>query len=126
MKTLTKAEEFVMQTFWKIQEGFVKDIIKHFPDPKPAYNTVSTVVRVLVKKGFVGYKAYGNTHLYYPLVSKEEYINNYFGKFIKEYFNNSFTNIVHFFSKQNKLKLSEVDEIIKMLNQQKKEKKNNE
>ena len=72
MKELTKAEEQVMQILWKIEKGFVKDIIDSMPKPKPAYNTVSTIVRILEKKGFVGHNAYGKTHEYYPLVSKKD------------------------------------------------------
>ncbi|HRR94290.1 MAG TPA: BlaI/MecI/CopY family transcriptional regulator, partial [Bacteroidales bacterium] len=70
MRELTKAEEEVMQVLWKIKKGFVKEILEHFPEPKPAYTTISTIIRILQDKGFVAHKAYGRTHEYYPLVSK--------------------------------------------------------
>ena len=76
MRELTRAEEQVMQVLWKIKKGFVKDILEHFDEPKPAYNTVSTIVRILQDKGFVNHKAYGRTHEYYPVISKSEYSNS--------------------------------------------------
>jgi len=72
MKELTRAEDQIIQILWKLEKAFVKDIVDQFPNPKPAYNTVSTIVRILEKKGFIGYKAYGKTHEYYPLVPKEK------------------------------------------------------
>ena len=89
MKKLTKAEEQVMQILWNLKEGLVKDVIKEFPDPKPAYNTVSTVIRVLEKKEFVDHKAYGNTYVYFPTVNKADYAGVHFMDFMKEYFNDS-------------------------------------
>ena len=122
MKELTKAEEQVMQVLWELKQGFVKDLLPHFPDPKPAYNTVSTIIRILEKKGVVSYKSYGKSHQYYPIVSKEEYTKQYFGKFMKDYFSDSFSKMVNFFSKQNDLTVSELDEIVKMLKNIKKKK----
>ena len=90
MKELTKAEEQVMQILWKIEKGFVKDVLAKIPEPKPAYNTVSTIIRILEKKGFVGYKAYGKTHEYFPIVDKTSYSNFYLKNFIGGYFNGSF------------------------------------
>ena len=90
MRELTRAEEQVMQVLWKLEKGFVKDILEHFDDPKPAYNTVSTIVRILQSKGFVDYTAYGRTHEYFPLVSKEEYSKFHMSSFVKDYFSNSF------------------------------------
>ena len=86
MKGLTKAEEEIMQMLWGIEKGFINDILAKFPDPKPAYNTVSTIVRILEKKGFVGHIAYGKSHEYFPKVSKKEYTKTYFGHFLKNYF----------------------------------------
>jgi len=80
MEELTKTEERVMQILWKLKTGFVKDIIDALPDdPKPPYNTISSVVRLLEKKGYVGYKAYGKTYEYFPLISKSDYRKAFFG-----------------------------------------------
>lgn len=113
MKELTKAEEQVMQILWKLREGIVKQILDQMPDdPKPAYNTVSTVVRVLETKGFVDHKAYGNSHVYFPIVSEEEYKKFAFDKVIKSYFNNSYKSLVSYLVKEQKLNLSELAELI--------------
>jgi predicted transcriptional regulator len=119
---LTNAEEQIMQVLWKIEKGFVKDILEHFKDPKPAYNTVSTIVRVLESKGMVSYKAYGNSHQYFPLLSKKDYSSNHLNKFAKNYFGNSMKDLVSFFTENNKLSVEEIDETIKMLNELKKKK----
>ena len=99
MKRLTKAEEQIMQILWDIGEGFVKDIIEHFPDPKPAYNTVSTIVRILEKKGFVSHNTLGNSHEYYPNISKKDYTEAYLNSIIKDYFSDSFKEMVSFFTR---------------------------
>ncbi|MDT3405043.1 BlaI/MecI/CopY family transcriptional regulator [Mucilaginibacter terrae] len=113
MKELTKAEEQVMQILWKLKEGIVKQILDQMPDdPKPAYNTVSTVVRVLETKGFVDHKAYGNSHVYFPTVSEEDYKKFAFDKVIKSYFNNSYKSLVSYLVKEQKLNLSELAELI--------------
>ena len=109
-----------MQILWQLEKGFVKDIIEHMPDPKPAYNTVSTIVRILESKGFVGHKAYGKTHEYYPLISKERYTKFYLNNVITGYFNGSFENLVSFFARENKLDAKDLE---KLLNEIKKEKK---
>jgi predicted transcriptional regulator len=118
MKELTRAEEQIMQILWKLGKGFVNDIIDQIPEPKPAYNTVSTIVRILESKGFVEHKAYGKTHEYYPLLSKEEYTKGFLHGFIKNYFSNSYKNMVSFFSKNENLSIKEIEEIIDELNQQ--------
>lgn len=115
MITLTKAEEKIMQILWDLGKGFVKDILECYDDPKPPYNSVSTIVRVLVKKEIVGYKQYGGSHQYYPLISKEEYSKGQMSRLVKDYFSNSFKQVASFFSENKKLKPSEVDEVIKML-----------
>lgn len=115
MKELTKAEDQIMQILWKLEKGFVKDIMDHLPEPKPAYNTVSTIVRILEKKGFVGYKAYGKTHEYYPLVAKEMYTRFYLNNMVKGYFNGSFQNLVSFFAKENELAVGDIDRLMKEL-----------
>ncbi len=113
MKELTKAEEQVMQILWQIKKGFVKDILEKMPEPKPAYNTVSTIVRILEKKEFVGYTAYGKTHEYYPLIAKKVYSNYYLKTFMKGYFGGSFKNLVSFFAKENDMDIREFEELMK-------------
>jgi len=112
-KELTKAEEQVMQILWKIDKGFVKDILEKMPDPKPAYNTVSTIVRILEKKGFVAYNAYGKTHEYYPLISKQDYSSYFLKNFVGSYFGGSFHKLVSFFAKENDMNLHEFEEMMK-------------
>ncbi len=113
MKQLTKAEEQVMQILWELQKGFVNDILDHMPNPKPAYNTVSTIVRILEKKGFVGYTAYGKTHEYYPLIEKNNYRSFYLKSMITSYFGGSFERLVSFFAKDNDMNIQEMEELLK-------------
>jgi predicted transcriptional regulator len=115
MRELTRAEEQVMQVLWKIKKGFVKDILEHFDDPKPAYNTVSTIVRILQDKGFVDHKAYGRTHEYFPLVSKDEYSDTHLRNFVNDYFSNSYGKMVSFFARENRISVREMEEILKMM-----------
>ena len=115
MVTLTKAEERIMTILWEIGEGFIKDIIEQFPDPKPPYNSVSTIVRVLVQKEIVGFTAYGNTHKYHPLISRDEYSKGQLSRLLKDYYNNSLREVVSFFSESKKLDEKELDEVMKML-----------
>lgn len=119
MKELTKAEDQVMQLLWKLGKAFVKDIIDAMPSPKPAYNTVSTIVRILETKGFVGHKAYGKTHEYYPLITKERYTKFYLNNLIKGYFDGSFNNLVSFFAKENKIDLKDLEKLLKEIKDQK-------
>jgi predicted transcriptional regulator len=112
LKELTRAEDQVMQILWKLDKGFVKDIIEEMPEPKPAYNTVSTIVRILETKGFVDHKAYGKTHEYFPLISKDRYTKFYLNNLIKGYFNGSFENLVSFFAKENKLNTSDIEKLL--------------
>ena len=114
IRDLTKAEEQVMQILWDLNEGIVRDIVDQFPDPKPAYNTVSTVLRVLEKKEFVDHKAYGTTYLYFPLVSKKEYSKFQFTNLIKNYFNGSFPKMAAFFAQENNLSIQELEQMIDM------------
>ena len=112
MKELTKAEEQVMQLLWTLDKGFVKDLIDKMPEPKPAYNTVSTIIRILERKGFVGHNAYGKTHEYYPLISKKEYTRSFMKNFMRNYFSGSFQEMVSFFAKEDNMSLSDLDEMI--------------
>ncbi len=115
MKELTKAEDQIMQILWTLEKGFVKDIMERLPEPKPAYNTVSTIVRILETKGFVGHKAYGKTHEYFPIIPKEKYTQFYLNNMVKGYFNGSFASLVSFFAKESQLKSNELDELLKQL-----------
>ncbi len=124
MRELTKAEEQVMQVLWKIKKGFVKDILEHFDDPKPAYNTISTIVRILQDKGFVTHKAYGRTHEYYPIVTKEEYSKSHLSTFVNDYFSNSFEKLVSFFAKEKNLSVKEMEDIMKIMENEVKKQKN--
>ena len=126
MTTLTKAEEQVMQILWEKKEGFVKDLLQHFPEPKPAYNTVSTIIRILEKKGFVDHKSFGKSHQYYPLMSREEYRNDRFSSLMKDYFNNSMKQVLSQFGKSGSMNLKEADEIIKMMEEIKQKASNDE
>jgi predicted transcriptional regulator len=123
MKELTKAEEQIMHILWELERGFVKDVLEQFPEPRPAYNTVSTICRILVKKGFLDHKAYGNSHQYYPLIGREEYTRDYLNNFVDSYFGNSFEQMVSFFSKQNKVDIREAERIIELMNNIKEKKK---
>jgi BlaI family penicillinase repressor len=116
MKELTKAEEQIMHILWGLEKGFVKDVLEQFPEPRPAYNTVSTICRILEKKGFLDYKAYGNSHQYYPLITREIYTREYLNNFVDSYFGNSIAQLVSFFSKQNKVDIREAEGIIELMN----------
>jgi predicted transcriptional regulator len=115
MKDLTKAEEQIMQVLWKIKKGFVNDVLEHFPNPKPAYNTVSTIIRILERKKYIGHTAYGKTHEYYPLVSKNEYTNSYFNGMMKNYFSNSYQSLVSFLAKDKNLSIQDMEDIKKLM-----------
>jgi BlaI family transcriptional regulator, penicillinase repressor len=109
---LTKAEEQIMQILWEMKNGLVKDIRNSFSDPKPARNTVSTVLRILEKKGYVGHKAYGNVHLYHPLVSKSEYSKSQLFGLMENYFNNSFPALASFFVREKDLSIKELEKLM--------------
>jgi BlaI family transcriptional regulator, penicillinase repressor len=115
MRELTRAEEEIMHILWKIEKGFVKDILEHFPEPRPAYNTVSTIVRILQEKGFVDHKAYGRTHEYFPIVSKDEYSKMHLKTFVNDYFSNSFEKMVSFFAREKGITVKEMEEIMKIM-----------
>ena len=115
MRELTKAEEQVMQVLWKIGRGFAADLLANFPEPKPAYNTVLTVVRILEKKGFVGHETFGKANRYYPLVSKEQYSEAFMQHFVQHYFDNSFKSMVSFFAQNKDISMEDLDEIRRMI-----------
>jgi BlaI family transcriptional regulator, penicillinase repressor len=118
MKDLTKAEEQIMQMLWDKKKAFVKDLVDLFPEPKPAYTTVSTIVRILAKKGFVGNRVYGNTHEYYPLIEKKDYTRRLFKEMLSDYFGNSMRQMVSFFSREKDLSVSELEELKKIIEEE--------
>ncbi|WP_069661092.1 BlaI/MecI/CopY family transcriptional regulator [Arcticibacter eurypsychrophilus] len=122
IKELTKAEEQIMQVLWEIEQGFVKDIIEILPDPKPAYNTVSTIIRILETKGFADHLALGNSHQYFPVITREQYRSFATDKLLHNYFGNSVEKIFSFFVKKEKIDLQEADEILKLIGNFKKNK----
>lgn len=115
MKELTKAEEEIMQVIWELKQAFVKEIIAKMPDPKPAYNTVSTFVRILQQKGFVDHEAHGKSHKYFPIVTKESYTKYFMKGLVKNYFEGSYKQMVSFFAKEEKLSLSDLEQLTKEL-----------
>ena len=121
IRTLTRAEEEIMRILWQLKKAFVKDMLAEMPEPKPAYNTVSTIIRILEKKEVVGYTAYGKTHEYFPLISEEEYKRHEMQQLMVNYFDNSLPNLVSFFVKDNDLKTKDLDEIMKLINDHKNE-----
>jgi predicted transcriptional regulator len=123
MKELTRAEEQIMHVLWALEKAYVKDIIERLPSPRPAYNTVSTVVRILEKKGFVDHEAFGKTHLYRPIVAKEDYTQAFLKNFVKGYFGDSYQELVSFFAKDRTLTLAELEEILTALREEIKKQK---
>ncbi|SFG31343.1 BlaI/MecI/CopY family transcriptional regulator [Pontibacter chinhatensis] len=117
MKELTKAEEEIMQVLWKLERAFVRDILEELPEPKPAYNTVSTIVRILETKGFVGHEAFGKSHQYFPLVEQDKYKSFFLKNFMSGYFGGSFEKLVSFFAKDNNLDVQELDQLLKHVKQ---------
>ena len=111
---LTRAELEIMQILWKKGDAFVNEILEEMPDPKPAYNTVSTIVRILEKKGMVGHRAYGKSHRYHPLIGKEEYTQSFMRNVMHNFFDNSFSQLYSFFSARENLSVGELEEIGRM------------
>ena len=114
MKLLTRKEEELMNILWQLKKAFVKDIVAEYPDPKPHYNTVSSLVRLLQDKGLIGFKSYGTTYEYYPILTKEKYRESFINHVIKNYFDNSYKNAVAFFVSE-KLDPKEQEELIKLI-----------
>jgi len=119
MEKLTNKEEEIMHILWKLEKGFVKDVMAKIKDEQPHYNTLSTIIRNLEEKGYVGHTAYGKTHQYYPIVSKETYRKAFMNTAIDNYFNNSYKNMVSFFAKEEKISVEELKEIIELIENQK-------
>ena len=119
MQKLTNKEEEIMQVLWRLEKAFVKDVMAEIEGEKPHYNTLSTIIRNLEDKGFVDYNAYGKSHQYYPLITKEAYRKSVFSTAIDAYFNSSYKNLVSYFAKEEKISADELREIINLIEKQK-------
>ena len=117
MRELTKAEEQVMQVLWKVGQGFANEIMTAFPEPKPAYNTVLTIIHILENKGFVKHETFCRAHRYTPAVSKEEYSHRYLGSVVERYFNNSYLDLVSAFAKKENFSIEELEEMRKAIDE---------
>lgn len=123
IRELTKAEEEVMQILWRLKKGFIKEILERFDEPRPAYSTVSTIIRILQDKGFVNYRAYGRTYQYFPVISKDDYRKVRLSSFVKDYFSNSYQKMVSFFAREDSITLDEMEEIMEVVRNEGKEKR---
>ena len=119
MQKLTNKEEEIMHILWKLEKAFVKDVLVEMQNEKPHYNTLSTIIRNLEEKGYVNYNAYGKTHQYFPIVSKEAYKKRFMTTAIDNYFNSSYKNVVSFFAKEEKISVDELKEIIALIEKEK-------
>ena len=119
MQKLTNKEEEIMHIIWKLKKAFVKDVLAEIKKDTPHYNTLSTIIRNLEDKGYVGYTAYGKTHQYFPIIKKEDYRNRFMSNAIKDYFNSSYKNVVSFFAQEEKISIEELKEIIDLIEKKK-------
>ena len=115
MQKLAKREEQIMQVLWELNKAFVKEIVEAFPAPKPHYNTISTLVRILEDKGFIGHTAFGKTHQYYPIITKDDYQKTAVGDVLGKYFDNSYSKMVTYFAQQENISEGELEDIIKLI-----------
>ena len=115
MRILTKAESEIMQILWQKGEAFVQEIIDELPVPKPAYNTVSTIIRILEQKGVVGHEALGRSHKYFPVIKKEDYTKSFMKSVMSDYFGSSLSQMVSFFTKQENLSVKDLEEIKQLM-----------
>ncbi len=118
-RTLTKAEEEIMQVIWKLESAFLREIVAGMPDPKPHQNTVATILKILIEKEFVGVEVYGRMHKYHPLINKESYSKGRTKSLVKKYYQGSFTNIVSSMVKDNNLSIEELEMLVKKLKKSK-------
>jgi predicted transcriptional regulator len=123
IKELTKAEEEVMQLLWRLKRGFIKEILEKFDEPRPAYSTVSTIIRILNEKGFVNYKVYGRTFQYFPVISKDDYRKTQMSSFVRNYFSNSYQKMVSFFAREDSITVKDMEDIMAMMKKEDGEKK---
>ena len=119
MQKLTNKEEEIMKILWRLKKAFVKEVMAEMTDNTPHYNTLSTIIRNLEEKGFVGHEVFGNTHRYHPIVSKEEYRKTFVNATIADYYGNSYKSLVSFFAKEEKISVEELKEIIKLIENKK-------
>lgn len=117
-KQLTKAEEEIMQVLWQLDKAFVKEVIDQLPAPKPHYNTVSTIIKILEEKGFVAHESLGKANRYYPLMQKEEYSKKTMKQFVGKYFEGSFANMLSFFAQEKDISIHELEDILKDIKKQ--------
>ena len=115
MVKLAKREEQIMQVFWDLNEAFIKEVIPHLPDPKPHYNSVATIVKILEDKGFLGHESFGNLYQYHPIVSREDYQKHVMKDIVQQYFGNSYPRMLAFFAKEENLSETELSEIFQMI-----------
>jgi len=120
MQKLARREEQIMQACWHLEKGFIKDIIAELPEPRPHYNSVATMVRILEEKGFLDHETFGNTFRYFPLVSKDDYQKHFFDDMVKQYFNNSYPSMLAYFAKEQKISKEEINDILEIIKSQKK------
>lgn len=121
-RPLTKAEEDIMQVLWKLDKAFIKEIVDAMPEPQPHYNTVSTIIKILVDKGIVGFETFGKANRYYPLVRKDEYSKKTMTQFVKKYFEGSYSNMFSFFAKEQDISIGELEDLLKELKNNKNKK----
>ena len=119
MQKLTNKEEEIMHILWKLQKAFVKEVMAEITEEQPHYNTLSTIIRNLEEKGYVGHTAYGNTHQYYPIIALEDYRKTFMSTAIENYFNNSYKNMVSFFAEEDKISAKELREILNIIENRK-------
>ena len=117
MKELTKAELQVMQYIWKLKKCYLKDVVEAFPSPRPAYTTISTVIRVLVNKGFVGFESQGKMHEYHARISRQAYFRTHIHSLIRNHFDGSALSFASFFTGDRELELGELEEIRQMIDE---------
>lgn len=118
MDKLTNKEEEIMLILWRLKRAYVKEMIEEMDDPKPHYNTVSTIVRILEDKGFIDHKTVGKSHQYFPKISQDVYKRNFVSGIVDNYFGNSFKNMVTFFAKKEKLSKQDLEEILQLIQSQ--------
>jgi BlaI family penicillinase repressor len=119
MQKLAKREEQIMQACWQLENAFIKEIIQEMPDPKPHYNTIATMVKILEDKGFLGHEIIGNVFRYYPVISKDTYQKHAMKDIVSQYFDNSYPSMLAFFAKEQKISADELNEIVNLIKSQK-------
>ena len=120
MIKLAKREEQIMQAFWELEKAFIKEIIPQLPDPKPHYNSVATMVKILEEKGFLDHESVGNVYRYFPIITKEDYQKHAMKDIVSQYFDNSYPRMLAFFAKQQNLSETELNEILQLIKSNKK------